>query len=263
MDHVRWVIETTDSVWLRDYGPQFIYEIGGNRWGIVDFHYINGRPNDDDTPEFIADVLGVPLVDRQNSNVVYTEGGNLNHDGLGCVIYSQRTYNNNLGVDPEVIDQRIMSAFQATTNIVPEDPTLDMTGHVDMFQKIIGEDSVLVAQYDPDEVDYQILEDCATLYRNSTNGAGEPWNVVRIRQPDVYYIFFVYPVVRTYTNSLIVNNVVLLCTFGIDDDQDAIDVYEQVFPNKTILPIEASDIIRFGGAWHCVTMEYPSPNNPD
>jgi agmatine deiminase len=145
---------------------------------------------------------------------------------------------------------------------VPKDPSLDGTGHVDMFMKIVGENTVLVAKYQPDQVDYQILEDCADLFESSNNGEGQPWKVVRIPQPDVYYITFVLPVVRTYTNSLIVNNIVLLPVYNIPLDDDAVAVYQQVLPGKTIYPINAEVIIESGGAWHCVTMEYPSPSNP-
>lgn len=262
-EHIVWVIEPTNSVWIRDYGPQFFYDTNDDDWGVVDFHYYDGRSDDDDTPVFISETCEVPRVNRQTLQVVYTEGGNLNHDGLGCVVYSERTYSRNPGVETEIIDQRILSAFQSHLSIVPKDPSLDSTGHVDMFLKIVGENTVLVAKYLPDQVDYQVLEDCAELFGSSTNGEGQPWNVVRIPQPDVYYTNFVLPVVRTYTNSLIVNNIVLLPVYNIPIDDDAVAVYQQVLPGKTIYPINANVIIESGGAWHCVTMEYPSPSNPD
>jgi len=262
-EHIVWVVEDTDSVWIRDYGPQYIYDNQSDRWGVVDFHYYPSRPDDDDTPLYIAKTYDVPRINRQTRKVVYTEGGNLNHDGLGCVAYSQRTYSRNEGVNKNTINERILSAFQAHEKIVPQDPSLDSTGHVDMFMKIVNANTVLVAEYAPDQKDYQILEDCADLFIRSVNGAGESWNVVRLPQPDVYYVFFVLPIVRTYTNSLIVNNVVLLPVYGIPSDEEAAAIYEQVLPGKTVYPIDASIIIEAGGAWHCVTMEFPSPSNVD
>jgi len=53
-DHTRWVIESTNAVWMRDYGPQFLYDNNSDRWGLVDFHYLDSRPLDDDTPAYIA-----------------------------------------------------------------------------------------------------------------------------------------------------------------------------------------------------------------
>ncbi|WP_448382530.1 agmatine deiminase family protein [Desulfosoma sp.] len=253
--HVRWVVEPTDTVWIRDYGPQVIRALDGPAWGVVDFHYYDGRRKDDNTPLVVAWGMQVPLVDRQKTNVVYTEGGNLNHDGLGCVVYSQRTYKKNPGIDPQEIDRRIRSAFQAVKSLVPRDPRLDGTGHVDMFMKIVGPNTVLVGRYGPDQVDADVLEACAALFAHETNGAGQPWRVVRIVQPDVYYTQFVIPVVRTYTNSLIVNNAVIVPVYGIAEDEEAVAVYRELFPDKTIVPLNAQEIIPSGGAWHCVTME--------
>ena len=263
-EDVRWVIDDTQTVWIRDYGPNFLHEVGGDGWGIADFHYYNSRPEDDNTPLFVAGATGVPVMNRQTgAHVVYTEGGNLNHDGLGTVVYSQRTYANNPGVAHEEIDRRIRGAFSATQSLVPEDPTLDGTGHVDMFTKIVSPTDILVAQYDSNERDYQILEDAATLFAGSVNGAGDPWNVTRIWQPDVYYVFFIFPVVRTYTNSLIVNDDVILPVYNIPYDDTAISIYQSLLPGKTIHPIDARVIIESAGAWHCVTMEYADPTNPD
>jgi agmatine/peptidylarginine deiminase len=124
------------------------------------------------------------------------------------------------------------------------------------FMKILCSETVLVAQYDPDETDYQILEDNAALITSKS------WKVERIRQPDVYYAQFIFPVVRAYTNSLILNDHVIVPTFGIDDDADALAVYAGLFPGKTIVPLDANDIIEWSGAWHCVTMEFPEPGTP-
>jgi len=87
--------------------------------------------------------------------------------------------------------------------------------------------------------------------------------VVRIPQPVVYFEDFIWPVVRTYTNSLIVNDVVVLPVYNLPGDDEAIAIYESVLPEKTIYALDARDIIASGGAWHCVTMEFPSPTNPD
>ncbi len=259
--HITWIVEQTNSVWIRDYGPNFLYQIGGNGWGVADFHYYNSRSADDDTPLVIANAMHVPVMDRQFNNVVYTEGGNLLQDGLGCVLYSERTYNQNNGVPHAELDARILTAFNAHKGIVPEDPSLDGTGHVDMFLKVMDEDTILVSEYDPNEKDYQILEDAATLFMGETNGAGTPWDVHRIWQPDVYYVLFIFPVVRTYTNAMMANDTVILPVYDIPYDATAVSIFETLLPGRTIIPVNAEVIIESAGAWHCVTMEYPDPTN--
>lgn len=258
LQSVQWVLAPTNSVWLRDYGPNFVY--GDGDWGVVDFHYYDSRPADDDTPLEVAAAAGKRVVNRQSgADRVYTEGGNLNTDGLGAVLYSERTYSRNPGVARSAIDQRISSAFNAPQRLVLKDPVLDATGHVDMFSKLVGPATVLVAQYDADEVDHARLEDNAALLAASVNGAGQPLQVVRIRQPDVYYEGITFPVIRTYTNSLIVNDRIIVPVYGIPDDEQALAVYAALFPGKTLVPLDARQIITSSGAWHCVTMEFPSP----
>jgi agmatine deiminase len=258
LERVRWVLAKTDSVWLRDYGPNFVY--GDGDWGVVDFHYYESRPRDDDTPLEVAAADGKRVIDRQQGALrVYTEGGNLNTDGLGGLLYSERTYARNPGVPRATIDERIASAFNATRAVVLKDPVLDATGHVDMFSKIVGESTVMVGRSDPDETDYARLEANAAALAAATNGAGVPWTVVRIRQPDVLWDGMVNPVVRTYTNGLIVNDRVIVPVYGIPDDAEALATYAALFPGKTLVPLNANDIIASAGAWHCVTMEFPAP----
>ncbi|MEW6259698.1 MAG: agmatine deiminase family protein [Thermodesulfobacteriota bacterium] len=258
-EHIHWVMDPTDTVWIRDYGPQVIRAIDSAQWGVVDFHYYDDRRKDDNTPIVMALGLQLPYVDRQRKDVVYTEGGNLNHDGLGGVVYSQRTYKSNLGVPSEEIDRRILDALQATKALVPQDPVLDGTGHVDMFMKIVRPDTVLIGQYRPDQIDYAVLEENAALFARETNARGDHWQVVRIVQPDVYYTRFLLPVIRTYTNSLMINDYVIVPVYGIAEDEQALAVYREVLPEKTLVPLDARDIISSGGAWHCVTMEVAVP----
>lgn len=55
---------------------------------------------------------------------------------------------------------------------------------------------------------------------------------------------------------------VIVPVYNLPEDDQAIAIYQAQLPGKTITPIDATDIIRSGGAWHCVAMEVPSPNNP-
>ncbi|HUN80511.1 MAG TPA: hypothetical protein VMV81_03280, partial [Phycisphaerae bacterium] len=45
MSRVHYYIRTTDTVWVRDYGPRYIFE--GNCRALVDHRYNRPRPNDD------------------------------------------------------------------------------------------------------------------------------------------------------------------------------------------------------------------------
>lgn len=68
-----------------------------------------------------------------------------------------------------------------------------------------------------------------------------------------------------YLNFLNLPNAILLPVlspkFDADNDQEAIRVFEELFPHKKIMPIYAKPLIKDGGALHCATWEYyPNKN---
>jgi agmatine deiminase len=259
LGRISWITSRRNSMWVRDYGPVFLYDRAGS-WAVADFHYFSNRPADDRTPVRFASLFGAPVVDRQRrENVVFTEGGNLMTDGLGAIVYSSRTYSGNPRTDPGTIDARIGSALQSTRAFVPDPPSLDGTGHVDMFLKIIKSDTVVIGRYREDQPDYTVLEEAASLFASGLNGAGKPWNIIRVPMPDVYYAYFGLPVVRTYINGLMVNNQFIVPTYGLPEDAEALNILAAQLPGKTLVPINANEIIESLGAWHCVTMEFPRP----
>src|SRR5690606_23189118 len=65
----------------------------------------------------------------------------------------------------------------------------------------------------------------------------------------------------TYTNSVIVNQTVLVCQFNGYPTQNAqaLAVFEEAMPYHDIVPIDCSDIIGSAGAIHCIVMHVPYP----
>jgi agmatine deiminase len=61
---------------------------------------------------------------------------------------------------------------------------------------------------------------------------------------------------RTYTNSLAVNDVVLVPYYSdsMDGLQEALKVFEEAYPGRAIIPIEASPLIQLNGSIHCTAM---------
>ncbi|MEY3143382.1 MAG: hypothetical protein RLY21_1875, partial [Planctomycetota bacterium] len=71
MSKVVFIIQPNNSVWMRDYGPHFIFENG--TLGVVDSHYYPTRPADNFIPTLVGDAtFGVPTYDQG----LYYSGGN-------------------------------------------------------------------------------------------------------------------------------------------------------------------------------------------
>ena len=81
MNHVVFEVVPTNSIWIRDYGPWWIYE-SGNRRAIIDLIYNRPRPEDDAFPELFAESFGVNYYGLG----LVEAGGNMLLDGKGAVI---------------------------------------------------------------------------------------------------------------------------------------------------------------------------------
>lgn len=49
----------------------------------------------------------------------------------------------------------------------------------------------------------------------------------------------------------------LVPQFGVEEDNAAIRLFKQIYPDKTIYPINSRHILVAGGNIHCVTMQIP------
>jgi len=61
----------------------------------------------------------------------------------------------------------------------------------------------------------------------------------------------------TYANFLIMNNKVLLPYYSTGKDVIARDILQSAFPDREVIGIECSTLIKQHGSLHCVTMQFP------
>ncbi|MFZ4526559.1 MAG: agmatine deiminase family protein, partial [Chlorobium sp.] len=79
-------------------------------------------------------------------------------------------------------------------------------------------------------------------------------NVVRLPMP--------VPVVHdgcrlpaSYANFYIANTIVLVPTYRCSQDQNAIQILQEFFPERRVVGIDCTDIVLGLGALHCLTHE--------
>ncbi len=58
-----------------------------------------------------------------------------------------------------------------------------------------------------------------------------------------------------YLNYYIINNLAIIPTLGIDNEDKVINTYKKLFPN--IETINIRNLYKFGGAIHCITQHQP------
>lgn len=243
LSRVSFITAATDSVWMRDYGPRFVEHAG--RRAMVDHNYNRPRPNDNAFPSVLANLWG-----EQRFLMP------LNHGGGNFHLFATRdAYMTRLIVDENrsLTAAQIRDLYQAyqgldVTLVDPFPASFDSTQHIDMWTLPVDDDEIIVGSYPLSAGTPSTVADAFAAAR-----AAEGMTVYRtpgFRTGGAHY---------TYTNSVVINNLVLLCRFNGFDTQNAQAraVFEQAFEDKTIVQVDCSSIIGLSGAIHCIVMHVP------
>lgn len=265
------ILETDlNTVWIRDYGPNTVYGSGVDDRLIVDWIYNRPRPDDDVAPQLIADEMGIDLYETTASPYdMMNTGGNFMSDGFGTAFASNLVVLENEGGNtwwgpaypdhtPEEIDAIFHDFMGIDTYIRMEVLPYDGIHHIDMHMKLIDEETLLVAEYPEGVADGpQIIANIEYVLSNYTSKWGTPFEVVHIPSPPDNGWGSYYPDqggdYMTYTNSVFVNNTILVPTYYEEYDTTAIKIYEEHLPGYNVVGIPCNDIISASGAIHCIT----------
>jgi len=258
-DNFEILTVATQTIWTRDYGPIFLEEQAGDDTvqSLVDLTY-QGRPIDDAVPGLLAAQFGISAYDWN----VNFEGGNYMSDGEGTCFTSDGLALHNHTTPYANLEQALDDYLGCAKHIMVTHLEDEATTHIDMSAKLLDETNMIVGQYQPGAHNYATLEEMAAQIAGETNLNGDSFNVIRIPMPPEYTVSSIYgelTVFRSYTNSLLLNDKVLVPIYNIDMDAAALQVYEDFYAAKgrdvQVIPIDSEVLIELLGAVHCVTME--------
>ncbi len=239
IDNVEFIVGNTDSYWTRDYGPWWVVN-GENQISIVDFTYNRPRPNDNDAPFKLSEYLNVPFY---ASDIVHA-GGNYMTDGYGSSASSDLVFQENSLSESEIFE--LMNTYYGIENYhVIDDPNNTYIDHIDCWGKYLSPEKVLIREVPNNHPQYNQIEETAMYFSNTTNFWNEPWDVYRIWTPGN----------EPYTNSLIINEKVLVPITGGNWDDNALDSYRYAMPGYQIIGVEGT--WESTDALHCRTKGIP------
>ena len=252
-EHYAKIDAPIDSVWARDYGPFGLK--GDGTPGIVDatYRHYQERPSDDAFPANLGKAKNIPVYAMN----MILDGGNIMVDSKGDLFMTKRTYKWNTSMSADQVDATLKKYFNVKNIYTfdysgyPNDPS-DGTGHIDMFMKLLNDHTVLISLADTEP--YKSTgEKARAFFTNRTAPDGQPYKVITLKGWTASGAWY------TYTNSLIINNVVLMPSYsGHDKDNAAAKAaYESGMSSVTVVPVTADQSIVDGGAIHCETQVIP------
>ena len=246
MSQISFIVRQTDSVWIRDYGPRFIFEYG-NR-AVVDHTY--NRPSrywDNLFNDYLCSYWSEP----QYQIPLEHGGGNFHLFADGDAFMTTLILTENPGVSQQQVIDYYAEYQGLNLTLFTGFPTyFDSTQHIDMWMLPVADKKVIIGRYSSSTGQPYTITEGATQTlqsRGYTVYRTPGWN-----SGGTHY---------TYTNAVVLNDHVYVPSFGGSyalQDAEALDVFAGAFPDRTVHQINCSGIIGAAGAIHCVVMHVPN-----
>lgn len=258
-----------DSVWMRDYAANTIYQNDVDSLFMVDWIYNRPRPDDDTSPTAVTNLKGITLYETtQAPTDLVNTGGNFMSDGWGTgfaskLVLDENEAGNQFSVTPKTeaeVDQIMQDFMGIDRYIKMETLPYDGIHHIDMHMKLLDEETLLVGEYPQGVADGpQIEANMQYVLSNFNSVWGDPYELVRVEMPpengnypdaSPWWNAGAY---RTYTNCVFINKTVLVPVYETQFDTTALRILEENLPGYKIVGIDCNDIIQASGALHCIT----------
>ena len=232
MNNVTFVNAPSDSYWVRDYGPWYIFE--DRQPAIVDNIYNRPRPNDDNMSQVFANFWNIPMYGMRLEHT----GGNMMEDGRGHGVSDELVFQENLedyGINEATVRQRMREYLGIDPYHVTIDPQGDYIAHVDCWGKYLAPDKILIAQLPESNSQYALYEQVANYFATTNCCWGYPYRVYRVQEPGGYTL-------APYTNSLILNKSVYVPLGNNTSlNEQALAVYQEAMPGYEIVGVTNND----------------------
>ena len=268
----------TNDTWARDHGFITLVEKGndadgkegkkGNRVVLLDFQFNGwGKKFRADLDNKINRSLydnGIVKGEYVDLNDFVLEGGSIESDGKGTVFTTSCCLlapNRNQPLSREDIEQKLKLYLQAERIIWIDYGELtgdDTDGHIDTLVRTAPDDTLIyVGCDDTDDEQYEGLHTMEEQLKTFRTADGKPYTLLRLPMPHaMFYDGERLP--ATYANFIIINGAVIVPTYNQpDNDSAALATIQQAFPDRRIIGIDSSVIVRQHGSLHCCSMQYP------
>lgn len=232
------LLNNTNDIWARDYMP-----IKTKSGKYVSFRYEPSYLADD--PQLRTDFKTDIAPNFKVENLVYSDvnldGGNVVFSpSKEKVIISDRVFSENPEYDKNTLLLELEKLLEASLIIIPSLKS-DMTGHADGMVRFVDENTVVT---NAPLLPYGF----ETKVKKSLQNYG--FNVIDFP----YFYSKGDSAVGCYLNYLAMEKSIFLPAFGVDTDNEAIELAKNIF-DKTIIPININEIAEYGGLLNCISWE--------
>jgi agmatine/peptidylarginine deiminase len=265
-DNMIFVEAASNDTWARDHGGITIDD-GAGRWIIQDFMFNGwGLKYPADKDNLITRHLynkGVFDTGIEHAGLVL-EGGGIESDGQGTLLTTAACLlspNRNPHLNKSQIEERLEKKFGLKQILWLNHGYLagdDTDSHIDTLARLCSPEIIAYVKCDdPNDEHFVELSKMEAELNNLRQLNGQPYQLVPLPWPDACFSEDGHRLPATYANFLIINGAVLVPTYGVKQDAEALGILKPVFPDREIIGINCRTLIEQHGSLHCVTMQYP------
>ncbi|UXP33377.1 agmatine deiminase family protein [Reichenbachiella agarivorans] len=257
-------IEANDT-WARDHAA--ITVLDGDKPTLLDFTFNGwGQKFEASLDNQITRNLGT---NRFSSLTIQTEdfvleGGAIESDGQGtllttteCLLSPYR----NPKMSQSEIETYLKKTFGLQKVLWLDHGYLagdDTDSHIDTLARLCTPNIIAYVKCDdPTDEHYVALQQMEAQLKTFSNAAGETYQLVALPWPDACFDADGNRLPATYANFLIVNGAVLVPTYDVAQDQNALDIIQGIFPDREIVGLDCRPLIDQHGSLHCISMQFP------
>jgi len=226
------------------------YNAWGNKYPPFDL--------DEVVPTLLAEILKVPVFYPH----MILEGGSIDVNGSGALLTSESCLlnkNRNPNLSRDKIEQTLRDYLSVTDILWLGDGIAgdDTDGHIDDLTRFVSERTVVtVVEENRDDENYEPLQQ--NLVRLSDMKIDD-------RKLDILTLPMPKKIVReglrlpaSYANFYIANTCVLIPTFADANDEAAVSILRECFPDRRVIGIDCRELIWGLGTFHCLTQQQPA-----
>lgn len=266
LSQIRFHIHDYADIWFRDYGPIFVVNRDTKKLAMTKWNF-NAWGNkyesllkDNSVPYFMNESLKLPLFEPG----IVLEGGSIEVNGVGTLLTTEQCLlnpNRNPQLNRKEIEKYLSDYLGVRHFIWMKEGIFgdDTDGHIDDVARYVNPTTVLCArQPHESDPDHAILEKNFRLLEAATDQDGNKLRVVSLPVPGWVGDDEHGRLPASYANFYIGNLKVLVPLFDTENDAEALEVIQSVFPNRKVVGINARYLLYGLGTFHCMTQQQPT-----
>ncbi len=272
--NVQLVTCLTDRIWTRDTGPTVVRDNGNPlalHWCFNGWAKYEDHQNDQAVAPTVADSLNIPIHKAEyvlpdgTRHWLVLEGGSIEGNGKGSLLTTEECLLSSIQARNPLLSRKQMEeAFHQQLGITN---TLwlnrgiagdDTHGHIDDLARFTDASTIVtVVENDPSDENYEPLQENLIRLRSMTDQSGRPFRIATLPMPSPV-VFCGQRLPASYANFYIANAATLVPVFNDPRDREALNIIQELIPDRPVHPINCRDLVLGLGTLHCMTQQVPA-----